>query len=187
MVGNDIVDIAQAKKDSNWQRPRFLDKIFTINEQYLIHNSKDKTEMVWRLWSMKEAAYKLCIQLNPNRFYAPRQFKCFIENDAGVVKFKNFSCYTETKTTSDYIISEASLKPSKLSSEIVKFNSLRINNQSEILRRKLILSASKLHHIIEGKLELKKDDYGIPALVVNDNKMHISLTHHGNFGAFAIA
>ena len=33
MVGNDIVDLAEAKKASNWQRPRFLEKLFTPNEQ----------------------------------------------------------------------------------------------------------------------------------------------------------
>ena len=27
MIGNDIVDIEEAKRMSNWQRPRFLEKI----------------------------------------------------------------------------------------------------------------------------------------------------------------
>ncbi|GGI56207.1 4'-phosphopantetheinyl transferase family protein [Winogradskyella haliclonae] len=187
MVGNDIIDIAQAKKDSNWQRPQFLDKIFTINEHYLIHNSKDKTETIWRLWSMKEAAYKLYVQQNPSRFYAPKQFECFIENDTGIVKFKNFSSYTETKITSDYIISEASLKPSKLNSEVIQFNAPQINNQSEFLRQKLMSSASKQYNILEDELDFKKDDYGVPTLVFNGGTIHVSLTHHGNFGAFAIA
>ena len=35
MIGNDIVDLKQAAKDSNWQRPRFLDKVFTKHEQDL--------------------------------------------------------------------------------------------------------------------------------------------------------
>ena len=41
MIGNDIVDIAEAKKDSNWQRSRFLDKLFTSKEQQLVHQSKN--------------------------------------------------------------------------------------------------------------------------------------------------
>ena len=66
MIGTDIIDIVEAKKTSNWERPRFLEKLFTSNEQQLIHNSENKFVMVWRLWSMKEAAYKLYIQLNSN-------------------------------------------------------------------------------------------------------------------------
>ena len=41
MIGNDIVDITEAKQKSNWQRPRFLDKLFTVQEQQLIQNAHD--------------------------------------------------------------------------------------------------------------------------------------------------
>jgi len=76
MIGNDIVDIAEARQRSNWQRPRFLDKLFTLQEQQLIQNSDNSFLMVWRLWSMKESAYKLYTQLHPSRFYNPKQFEC---------------------------------------------------------------------------------------------------------------
>ena len=36
MIGNDVVDLELAKKESNWQRRGFLSKIFTKNEQRLI-------------------------------------------------------------------------------------------------------------------------------------------------------
>ena len=59
MIGNDIVDLALAKKESNWKRNRFLDKIFTETEQLLIFHSENPEIMVWNLWSRKEAAYKI--------------------------------------------------------------------------------------------------------------------------------
>ena len=34
MIGNDIVDLNLAERQSNWQRPGFLEKQFTIQEQY---------------------------------------------------------------------------------------------------------------------------------------------------------
>ena len=39
MIGNDIVDLALAQKESNWKRKGFLDKIFTLQEQLFINLS----------------------------------------------------------------------------------------------------------------------------------------------------
>ena len=33
MIGNDIVDLDLARKESNWKRKGFLDKIFSLQEQ----------------------------------------------------------------------------------------------------------------------------------------------------------
>ena len=43
MIGNDIIDLAFARKESNWQRPGFLNKIFTPDEQWLIANAKNES------------------------------------------------------------------------------------------------------------------------------------------------
>ncbi|MBT8243645.1 MAG: 4-phosphopantetheinyl transferase family protein [Winogradskyella sp.] len=187
MVGNDIVDIAKAKKESNWQRPRFLDKLFTSKEQQIIHRSDNPFIMVWRLWSMKEAAYKLYTQINPSRFYNPKRFECEIKEKGSVVNFKNFKCYVETKITSDFIMSEASLKPSKLKSEVIQLKSRNIKSSSLFLKEKLTNSILENFGIEKDKLTLKKDNYGIPIVEFNTNKLYVSLTHHGNYGAFVIA
>ena len=82
MIGNDIVDLALAKKESNWQRNRFLDKIFTKNEQQIILNDANPEIMVWNLWSRKEAAYKIYNRETGIRGFFPLQLECFYENDA---------------------------------------------------------------------------------------------------------
>lgn len=87
---------------------------------------------------MKEASYKLYTQLYPSRFYNPKGFECIIENNSSVVKFKSFHCYVETKTTSNYIISEARLNKQKLSSELVKFKNTSQKEQSEELKTRLL-------------------------------------------------
>jgi phosphopantetheinyl transferase (holo-ACP synthase) len=66
MIGNDIVDLSLAPKESNWKRKGFLDKIFTKNEQLRIIKSDNPENMVWNLWTRKEAAYKI---FNRNCFY----------------------------------------------------------------------------------------------------------------------
>lgn len=185
MVGNDIVDIAKAKKDSNWQRPRFLDKLFTTKEQQGIHNSSNPFIMVWKLWSMKEAAYKLYTQINPSRFYKPKKFECTIEENKDIVLFQDFKCYVVSKITADYIISEATLKPLSMTSEVIEFKTIS-ETHSSYLKKKLLSSMSLQYNISEDELGLNKDVYGIPTITYNETKIHISLTHHGNYGAFAI-
>jgi len=56
LIGNDIVDLQCARKESNWQRKGFLEKQFTDLEQEIIFRVENSFETVWRLWSMKEAA-----------------------------------------------------------------------------------------------------------------------------------
>ena len=41
MIGNDIVDLALAKKQSNWRRKGYFEKIFTQQEQHLINNTQN--------------------------------------------------------------------------------------------------------------------------------------------------
>ena len=77
MIGNDIIDLALALKESNWKRKGFLDKIFTKNEQLLILNTQNPEVMVWNLWSRKEAAYKIYNRQTGIRGYFPLQLECF--------------------------------------------------------------------------------------------------------------
>ncbi|MFD1062652.1 4'-phosphopantetheinyl transferase superfamily protein [Winogradskyella litorisediminis] len=184
MVGNDIVDIAQAQKDSNWQRPRFLDKLFTEKEQEFIKNSEDKTITVWQFWSMKEAAYKLYVQQNPSRFYAPKQFECVAHASIWKVNYKEFSCYLSTKKTTDYILSEARLIPHKITSEVLVFKDENLKSQRQVLRDKLSERIGKSDNISTNTIEFQKSEFGIPTVKFDSKRMNVSLTHHGRFGAF---
>jgi phosphopantetheinyl transferase (holo-ACP synthase) len=73
LIGNDIIDLSVAKIESNWHRKGFLEKQFTSNEQQLILASTNSFDLVWRFWSMKEAAYKVYSQQNEVRFFAPKK------------------------------------------------------------------------------------------------------------------
>ena len=85
MIGNDVVDIAQTRKESNWQRRGFLDKQFTTEEQLIIFDYPDPEIMVWVLWSMKEAAYKIYNRQTGVRAYIPTRLVCTIaESDVNI-------------------------------------------------------------------------------------------------------
>lgn len=188
MIGNDIVDLAEAKQKSNLERPRFLDKLFTLKEQQLIQTSEDPFLMVWRLWSMKEAAYKLYIQLHPNRFYNPKRFECEINDLAGKVNYKDFTCFTNTKLTAQYILSEARLVDVNITSECVKLNASSPKLQSARVKNSLLSKIAEQYSILKTDLKLIKSEFGIPSVYQNSKKLQISISisHHGNYGAFAI-
>ena len=184
MIGNDIVDIAEAKLKSNWQRPRFLDKLFTLKEQQYIHNSESSFLMVWKLWSMKEAAYKLYIQLQPSRFYNPKAFECDIKNSK--VRYKDFECYVKTEMTPEYIISETHLQKSEMISESVFFNHSDTKKQSKVLKSKIMKLISDTYDIQKDNLSFYKNEFGIPTVKFNSTHINVSLSYHGNYGAFTI-
>ena len=108
MIGNDIIDLSLAKKESNWQRKGFLNKIFTFKEQLQILNSQNPEIMVWNLWSRKEAAYKIYNRQTQISAFIPWLLECFdLEEKDGSIFGKVVCCnnvyFTKTVITSDSI------------------------------------------------------------------------------------
>lgn len=154
MIGNDIVDLALAKKESNWKRKGFVDKIFTPQEQLLIKSSVNQEIIIWNLWSRKEAAYKIYNRKTGIRKYNPIQFECFdLDLEIGKVVFENQVFYTKTEITSKYIYTVAV-------SDIWNFNKIQTLDDAAIIQKQ----------------------NGIP-FYINENQIinPISKTHHGKF------
>lgn len=76
MIGNDIIDLRLAGQESNWRRKGYLGKIFTAAEQEMICQAAEPSDMVWLLWSCKEAAYKIVNRVTNVRVYNPTKFDC---------------------------------------------------------------------------------------------------------------
>ena len=155
MIGNDIVDLALALKESNWKRKGYLDKIFTKNEQLLIIKSDNPENTVWNLWSRKEAAYKIFNRNTGIRIYNPIQFECFeTDKSIGKVMCNGVLYYTKTEINSDYI------------------HTVSVLNSTDFKRIKLL----------NKNIEIVKID-GIPFLKGNNKKVlsPISISNHGKF------
>ncbi len=159
MIGNDIVDLDLARKESNWQRKGFLDKIFTNKEQLLILDAKNPEVMVWNLWSRKEAAYKIYNRQTGIRGYFPLQFECFdlkISNQIifGKVMIKEHEYFTKTEITEQFINTISVEK-------FEQFNIVKILKNRE--------------NIIINK--------GIPSYFKNENSIPkpVSISYHGRF------
>lgn len=118
MIGNDIVDLVLASTQSNWRRKGYLDKIFTKEEQVLIASAVNADEMVWRLWSMKESAYKIHNRETGIRKFAPASLCCKLLNPdpaiTGSVTINQAIYFTKTEFSPDYLHTIASSFPERL-------------------------------------------------------------------------
>jgi len=159
VIGNDIVDLALARKESNWKRKGFLDKLFTVREQLLISKSDDPEVSVWNLWSRKEAAYKIYNRQTQLRAFIPLQLECFDIETKSNILYGKVICYdtiyyTKTKITSQYIETNAVTNP---------------------------IDFDKIKQIHASKTISKTD--GIPDYFDIENKVWkpVSKSHHGRF------
>lgn len=183
MIGNDIVDLNNIK--SNWKRIRFLDKVFSKKEQHLISVSKNPHQMVWLLWSMKEAAYKIYVQQFGKWFFNPKKLVChFSSSTIGNVTIENKTYYTTSIISKDYIYTVASLNYlENYKSAIYKVENDSYATQSESLRNRFLETISKSKGLNFKNLNIRKNIFGVPKLFHNDSKLPIqlSLTHCGNY------
>lgn len=159
MIGNDVIDIKQSRKESNWQRKGFIAKLFTANEQLLIATATDPEIMVWLLWSMKEAAYKIYNRQTKIRQYIPKKLECTVDSEkkncitGQVVCYQNLY-YTKTTLSQDSIHTIAVICAEDLKDAI------------EIPNKNII-----------------KDANGIPYLesASKNTFQDVSISHHGQF------
>jgi hypothetical protein len=159
MIGNDVVDIIQSRHESNWQRKGFLEKLFTVSEQSIIAQSAEPEMMVWLLWSMKEAAYKIYNRQTKIREYIPKKLVCTISSKNNNYIFGQVICGENsyhTKTT------------------------IAIDN---FLHTIAVTRFDDLNHILEiEKKSIIKNENGIPYLQTQQNIVQdVSISHHGRF------
>lgn len=191
MTGNDIVDIATAVAESNWERKGFLDKIFTPQEQQYIYNASIPGQMVWRLWSMKESAYKIYTRQHGGRFFTPQKLSCtLLSETTGLVIIHNNNYQTITSSTKDYIYSIARAEEGKVDFLNACFSippQFHITQQ-EFIYKKLVTSYADISGDDAANLTILKDKKNIPFLYCKKEKIKIpvSITHHGNYAAFTI-
>jgi phosphopantetheinyl transferase (holo-ACP synthase) len=175
MIGNDIIDLSQAQAESNWQRKGWVNKVFTKQEQKLIALSIEKELMVWLMWSMKEAAYKVYHREHKEMFYAPQKFSCCnISIKANMVKgyvhFGQNIYDTSSIISSDYIHTIA-IAHNNLSDTIVYIED----------KTNPAVKCSQAYNLF-------KDNHGIPYSKDHHNGQirNASKSHHGRFEAIVI-
>lgn len=155
MIGNDVIDLALAKAQSNPKRKGFIEKLFTEKEQSMISKSDNPEIMVWNLWSRKEAAYKIYNRATGIRSFLAKSLECTdIEIGknviSGSVSIDDYRYFTRTVIDKDFIHTIAVVK-------VEDFN-----------------------RIVAVEREfISKDTSGKPFHTATGNP--ISISHHGRF------
>ena len=189
MIGNDIVDLKNISKRTNWKRPGFIDKVFNENEQRYIRNAKDKDLIVWQLWSMKEAAYKAYVREVGNRFFNPRSIACkIISDNKGEVQINDLIYFTSSELNCNYIHTTASKHIAEIQSSVFKLHNDTYNFQHKMLNQYLLDFISETKNNDSNHLKVVKNKVGVPNVFESNLPlpMQLSLSHCGNYGAFSI-
>lgn len=159
MIGNDVIDILQSRNESNWRRKGFLQKLFTPSEQLLISETSDPETMVWLLWSMKEAAYKIHNRQTKIREYIPKKLMCTIISKKETWSTGHVICgenvyHTKSVITPEHIHTIA----------VVCFNQL--DDVIEIEKKDIFKDPNGIPYLSNSTLKIAKD---------------VSVSHHGRF------
>lgn len=155
MIGNDVVDLAIAQKESNWKRKGFLDKIFTASEQNLILYATNQEQMVWMLWSLKESTYKAYIRTDFKRGFYP--IKIEIQS---LLRINN------------HYYSKISLFGKKFKG--------KTSIQNNLIHSIVICSKLKYKNVEENNgREIIKDENALPLCKISND--FVSISHHGDF------
>lgn len=188
MIGNDIVSLDFAKNSKNWGNQRFLDKLFTKTEQKVIKLAQNPFVEIWKLWSLKESAYKLHVQRFNKRFYAPIQFECNFFKDKVIVSYEDFLCNTKTLQNENFVFSLAFQETVEIYSDCFKLQHSNYKYQSATTSQELKKAVSKYFDIAVSQLKVCKSETGIPKIYCNNQVLpiDISLSHHGYYGAFSL-
>ena len=189
MVGNDIIDIGETKRSTDWERPGFLQKIFTQKEQEIIYASADPFTTVWQLWSMKESAYKIVIQTGAERSFNPSRFECDLESlENGLVRMHDRTFKTTTKIDSNYVFTTASFGNSEFENRVFKIIEKGSEYQSAFMQEKVLKAFLKHNALKRSELKIQKTKTGVPKLFYKNKVLNrsFSIAHHGKYGAYSI-
>lgn len=190
MIGNDIVDLKLADKQSNWRRKGFLQKVFSVNERSMILKSSKPDVIVWKLWSMKESVYKARLRVKKHIQINPKDFVCqILEDDKGLVVCDGKIYHTTSEVNDDYINTQSfeGEFDSMLFSKVLDMNLNALNYKG--LYDALISSVAINMNWDNENLMLVKDALGIPEIYKTGQKTPIlcSLSHHGRYGSYLMS
>ncbi|MFK8061219.1 MAG: 4'-phosphopantetheinyl transferase superfamily protein [Polaribacter sp.] len=186
-IGNDIIDLNLAETQSNWKRTGFLEKQFTKREQQEINDSENPFLKVWLFWSLKEAAYKCYTQKIEKRFFAPQKFECYLKEDnKGIVIFENHKFYTSSFLDDAYIHTIAEDALVENSDEVRMFIGIGSPN---LVDKNIKLKLAEETGISALEIEKKKTKVGAPLFYHQEKLLtnSCSISHYGNYGAFAFS
>lgn len=180
MIGNDIIDIEKASKESNWLRKGYLQKVYTSTEQIEILSHANPDFMIWLFWSMKEATYKAHHRMTSLVEYAPSKISCHLHRDEGnldyyfgSVSYHHQDYYTQTQIFGDYIHTIALYSSTD-------FANIRKIYVGKYQRKNYMKFLEDSGCFVKAE-KIVKNKFGLPELYDGEQVRLASISHHGNY------
>jgi len=193
-IGNDIIDIHSLSQHPRSGQPRFRNKTLSKSEIKWLLTSTNPAFDIWKLWALKESAYKCYFQQTRHRFFSPKKFICQWEVDIPASEYD----LAQVSTPSGIFFAKLYQKEHYLHAlcsnswehlnrvifQVFNIQSLNANDLSCQLRAQaLLMIAQQMNFLPE---DLTWDDVlGFPQLMHGGQRLpyRVSLSHHGVWGA----
>ncbi|WP_462266766.1 4'-phosphopantetheinyl transferase superfamily protein [Mucilaginibacter sp.] len=194
-IGNDVVALAHIQPERTCQH-RFYNKILSPAEHQLYYalpaGSLLFEHYVWLLWSAKESAYKFLKRQQPHLVFSPTRF--IIQNLSATLlpgEYSGTVSYQSTRLpfcsilTSGYIHTVVSTNLPLVTYRVSKVDTNSYDVQSAAVRT---LTLKHLAALMPSQaLNITKHITGYPEVRKGNQiaDIPLSLSHHGNFIAYA--
>lgn len=196
-LGNDIVDLTAPGNPGKIGDRRFLDRVFTAEEQGWIARAPLPDAALWALWAAKEAAYKAVSRNHPSICSTPRRYRVYPEK--GIAAGTDFHCGGRAITPDGELALRLTLGEDRVHAtagfeEVLDRICMRIEewdgagDPSMFIRQCLIREIARRTGCATDLLSVAKDSEGPGAPWVMFRNLplalEISLSHDGRFAAF---
>jgi phosphopantetheinyl transferase (holo-ACP synthase) len=197
LIGNDVVDLRDADARPDTLHRRFDARVFSPAERLALEQSGDSARHRWRLWSAKEASYKVARKLDASASFSPLRFEVELDREAcGSVRYRGrcFAVRVLEREGGLHALARPEGAPdAELLHALLRLSHTRSgpvgsDELSRAVRRLAREHVAPRLGVAAADLEIRKQGR-VPQLWLGGEPLpaDLSLSHHGELVAFACA
>jgi len=189
-VGNDVVNIGHPANANRSLSSKFLAKVCSSKEQEYVLESESPNIALWQLWSLKESAFKVLMKMGEMSFFAPNRIEVLdtgIQNKKVIeTMFKSNVVYLKSSVLNERITSVASNSLDGINKAVSETRITSKPDESNEVRR-LMFDVLKRHNLPHDKVEVIKNEQGIPYLFYQKKILPIEISLSHDYGVMGVA
>ncbi len=189
MVGNDVVDLADAEAAHGANHARFDARVFGPRERHRLQTADDPRRMRWILWAAKESAYKAARRRDPGVIFSPVRFEVALDAGLqGCVRHPGGALEVRIELFGDCVHALAAAAPHEPETLLRGVAVVAGGDPGERVRALAIGALAQHFDTAPGALSIRSVGR-IPQLFLRGTATAcpLSLGHHGRFVAWACA
>jgi phosphopantetheinyl transferase len=182
MIGNDVVDLADAETRESAIHARFDARVFAPAELRGLARAGDRTRLRWSLWAAKEAAYKAAKRIDPALGFSPVSFVVELGEDGrGIVVSAAGRFAVDVAADEACLHAVATTGPAALRAA---FRTNASGDASLAARRFALADAARELGVDPARTTIETSGR-LPWLRVGERRLPLSLSHHGSWIGYA--